>query len=73
VLLIALAAVIVVSALIWLTLALVRTWKLVRKVGRDIGAAGDRLAGASAGLQTASQRAAGPPSNPDAAGGDFWE
>ena len=44
-----LAGLIVVGALIWLGVALVRTWKLVAKVGRGVAEAGDRLAEATAG------------------------
>jgi hypothetical protein len=60
VLLIALAAVIVLGALLWLVRTLVRTWKLVRVVGRSIGESSDRIAAASAGLQAVSGNVKGP-------------
>jgi hypothetical protein len=56
VLLIALAAVIVLGALLWLVVTLMRTWKLIRFVGRSIGESGDRIAAASASLQELSEK-----------------
>ena len=55
-LLILLAALIVLGALVWLTLALLRTWRLVKHVAHSVGEAGERIANASAGLQTANDR-----------------
>ena len=52
-LLIALAVLIVLGALLWLVVTLLRTWKLIRTVGRSIGESGDRFAQASAALQEA--------------------
>jgi hypothetical protein len=53
VLLAVLAGVIVLGALLWLVLALVRTWKHIAQAGRDVAAAGDRLADAAATFQSA--------------------
>ena len=55
-LLIALAVVIVLGALLWFVRTLVRTWKLIRAVGRSIGESGDRIAAAGASLQEASEK-----------------
>lgn len=49
-----LAGLIVLGALVWLVVALIRTWKLVMRVARGVGEAGERIAQASAGLQAAS-------------------
>ena len=46
-----LAALIVLGALGWLAVALVRTWKHVASTGRVVAEAAERLADASAGLQ----------------------
>jgi hypothetical protein len=53
VLLIVLAALVVVGALTWLGLAVVRTWRSVKAFGRDVAAAGERMATASDALSTA--------------------
>ncbi|MFL6240487.1 MAG: hypothetical protein ACJ735_13450 [Actinomycetes bacterium] len=47
------AGLIVLAALCWLALALVRTWRHVLVVGRGVAEASDRLAEVSAGLEAA--------------------
>jgi hypothetical protein len=49
-----LAALVVVGALGWLVMALIRTWKLVMATGRSVAESGEKLANASAGLEAAS-------------------
>jgi hypothetical protein len=53
VLLIGLAALVVVAALVWLGLAIRRTWLTVKTFGREVAAAGQRVATASDALNTA--------------------
>ena len=53
VLLIALAAVVVAAALGWLAMAILKTWRTVKVVAREVAAAGERMATASNSLSTA--------------------
>ncbi|MDX6287248.1 MAG: hypothetical protein QOG53_2733 [Frankiales bacterium] len=52
-LLIALAAVVVAAALVWLAMAILQTWRTVKVVAGDVAAAGERMAIASDSLSTA--------------------
>jgi hypothetical protein len=53
-----LAGLIVLGVLVWLGFAIVRTWKLVMHAGRGVAEAGERIASASAGLESASAQRA---------------
>jgi hypothetical protein len=53
VLFIALAVVVVLGALVWLGLAILRTWRSVMGFGREVAAAGERVASASDALNAA--------------------
>ena len=48
-----LAGLIVLGVLVWLGVAIVRTWKQVVRAGRGVAEAGERIANASAGLEAA--------------------